>query len=86
MTDAVKPECAAVLGGISAYLDGELESTACDAIERHCQTCASCAEVVQGLRETIGLCRGVAVAPIPETVRQKAQASISELLKGDARR
>lgn len=86
MTDTVSPECAKVLGGISAYLDGELETTECDAIEAHCQTCASCAAVVKGLRETIGLCRGAAVVPIPDSVRQKAQASISELLKGDARR
>ena len=81
MTDAVNSECAAVLGGISAYLDGELEATECDAIERHCQTCASCAAVVKGLRDTIGLCRGVAVASIPDSVRERAQASISELLK-----
>ena len=81
MKDAVSPECAAVLGGISAYLDGELETTACDAIERHCQTCPSCAKVVEGLRETIGLCRGVALAPIPDEIRDKAQASISALLK-----
>jgi anti-sigma factor RsiW len=81
MTGAVSPECAAVLGGISAYLDGELETTECDAIERHCQACSSCAAVIQGLRDTIGLCRGVAVAPIPESVREKAQASISALLK-----
>jgi anti-sigma factor RsiW len=83
MTDAVSPECAAVLGGISAYLDGELETTACDAIERHCGTCPSCAAVVQSLRDTLGLCRDASVAPIPESVRQKAQASISELLKMD---
>jgi anti-sigma factor RsiW len=81
MKSAVSPECAAVLGGISAYLDGELETTACDAIERHCQTCPSCAKTVEGLRETIGLCRGAALAPIPEDVREKARASISALLK-----
>ena len=81
MTDAVKPECAAVLGGISAYLDGELEATECDAIEAHYRTCAECAEVVAGLRETIGLCRGAVVAELPEPVKAKAQASITRLLQ-----
>lgn len=81
MTGAVSPECAAVLAGISAYLDGELETTACDAIERHCRTCPDCATLVEGLRETVGLCRGVGLAPIPGEVRAKAQASISALLK-----
>jgi anti-sigma factor RsiW len=80
MTSADRPECAAVLGGISAYLDGELEATECDAIERHCQTCESCASIVQGLRDTIGLCRG-AVVPLPAPVKQRAQASIRALLK-----
>ena len=35
----------------------------------------------EGLRETIGLCRGAAVAELPDTVKEKAQASISALLK-----
>lgn len=81
MTDAMKPECAAVLGGISAYLDGELESTECDVIEQHCQTCADCAAVVKGLRDTIGLCRGAVVAELPAPVKAKAQASIARLLQ-----
>lgn len=81
MTDAGKPECAAVLGGISAYLDGELEATECDAIDAHCRTCADCAAVVEGLRATIGLCRGAVVAELPEPVKAKAQASIARLLQ-----
>jgi len=81
MTEAAGPECATVLGGISGYLDGELEQTECDVIERHCQVCARCAAVVRGLRETIGLCRGAVLVPIPEAVRRKAQSSIRELLK-----
>ena len=55
--------CKEVLANISGYLDGELETTACDAIERHCQECASCAALVNGLRETVGLCRQAATAP-----------------------
>lgn len=81
MTSASRPECAAVLGGISAYLDGELGATECDAIERHCQTCEHCASIIQGLRDTIGLCRGAAVLSLPAPVRQRAQASIRALLK-----
>lgn len=81
MTDVPNPECAAVLGGISAYLDGELETTECEAIERHCQACASCAAVIAGLRDTIGLCRGAVVEELPDVVRRKAQDSIAQLLK-----
>jgi len=81
MTQAVSPECRAILAGISAYLDGELETSACDAIERHCETCPSCARAVDGLRETIGLCRGAARVPIPADTRDKARARIRALLK-----
>ena len=42
--------CKEVLANISGYLDGELDTTACDAIERHCLECASCAALVNGLR------------------------------------
>ena len=73
-------DCKAILANISAYLDGELESTACDAIERHCQGCPTCAALVNGLRDTIGLCRQAASVPLPETVRQRARASVRHLL------
>lgn len=81
MSNAPTPECESVLRGISAYLDGELPGTECEAIEKHCATCPSCAEVVQELRETIGLCRSAATVPIPAAVRDRARASIASLLK-----
>lgn len=87
MTDApLTPECAAIMEGISAYLDGELERTECATIERHCAVCPRCAEVVEALQRTVGLCRGVADAPLPEHVRARAQASIRELLRSAERR
>ncbi len=79
MTQA-SAECREILSGISAYLDGELDTTACDAIERHCSTCPPCASVIAGLRETVGLCRGAAAAPLPEPVKARARESIRRLL------
>jgi anti-sigma factor RsiW len=78
---AQQATCESVLRGISAYLDGELARTDCDVIERHCQACEPCAKVVESLRATIGLCRAAAAVPIPDAVRQKAQASVKELLR-----
>ena len=69
-----------LLTSISGYLDGELETTACEAIEQHCQQCPSCEAFVSGLRETIGLCRQVGSVPLPDTVRQRARESIRQLL------
>jgi len=81
MTESSKTDCHTILAGISAYLDGELETTACDAIERHCQECPRCAALVTGLRDIVGLCRQAASVPLPESVRQRARASVRRLLE-----
>lgn len=78
-------DCTAILRNISAYLDGELEATACAAIEAHCATCPRCAPLVEGLRRTVGLCRDAASAPLPEDVRARARESVRRLLDDDAR-
>jgi len=85
MSDEMNAECSAMLAGISAYLDGDLDTTACEAIEQHCLNCPRCAAVVGGLRETIGLCREAGSAPLPDAVRQRAKASIERLLASENR-
>lgn len=82
MTEPLDAGCRDVLTRISAYLDGELDAPACDDIERHCATCPSCAAVVQGLRETMGLCRQAATLPLPAGVRQRARDRVRALLDG----
>jgi anti-sigma factor RsiW len=77
--------CNEVLAHISSYLDGELDTTACDAIERHCLACPSCAALVNGLRQTVGLCRQAATVPLPDTVRQRARESVRRLLDQHAK-
>lgn len=72
--------CQTILANISGYLDGELEATACDRIEQHCRDCASCAALVAGLRDTVGLCRDAGSRELPENVRRRAQASVRRLL------
>lgn len=72
--------CRDVLANISGYLDGELDTTACAAIERHCLACPRCAELVNGLRETVGLCREAATLPLPDAVRRRAIESVRQLL------
>lgn len=83
MSQDVNVGCSAMLAGISAYLDGDLDPTACQAIERHCRDCSRCAELVEGLRATIGLCREAGSTPLPEAVRRRAKASIERLLASE---
>ena len=72
--------CRDVLSNISAFLDGDLDATACDAIERHRLGCPACAALIQGLRETVGLCRQAATTPLPDAVRRRALDSVRHLL------
>ena len=85
MSDAGIGECAAILAGISAYLDAEADAATCEAIQRHCRHCAKCATLVEGLRETIGLCREAGSAPLPDAVRRRAKAGIERLLAAEKR-
>jgi anti-sigma factor RsiW len=80
---ALSAECRRVLVSVSAYLDGDLERTACDSIETHCRQCSRCADIVAGLRETVGLCRQAGSTPVPEAVRQRALASVRRLLDAE---
>ena len=73
-------DCQAVLSNISGYLDGELDATACDAIEQHCPKCARCHALVSGLRATVGLCRDAGSRPLPDAVRERARESVRRLL------
>lgn len=82
MTEPSRQDCAAILASISAFLDGELEATACAAIEEHCARCPRCAPVVEGLRRTVGLCREAGTVPLPDAVLQRARASVRRLLDG----
>lgn len=75
-------ECRQVLASVSAYLEGDLDATACDSIEAHSRACAGCADVIAGLRETVGLCRQAGSTPVPEAVRQRARARVRRLLDG----
>jgi anti-sigma factor RsiW len=80
MTESTSRECQEIVAGIAAYLDGEIDAAACNAIEGHCRNCERCAALVRGLRETVGLCRQAASAPLPESVRQRARDSVRRLL------
>jgi anti-sigma factor RsiW len=83
MTTPLSAECRQVLASVSAYLDGDLDASDCQSIETHCRECAHCADVIAGLRETVGLCRKAGSAPVPEAVRQRARASVRRLLEGE---
>lgn len=73
-------ECRNILAEVSAYLDGDLDQTACDAVEEHCASCATCAELIEGLKKTVGLCRRLGTTPLPPAVLDRARESVRRLL------
>lgn len=79
-------DCQRILSRISAYIDGDLDETACARIVQHCDTCPRCATVVEGLRKTVGVCREAGSAPLPEPVRQRAHAAVRKLLDTEGER
>ena len=83
MTTALSAECRRLLASVSAYLDGDLDASSCESIETHCASCAACADLVAGLRETVGLCRQAGSVPVPESVRRRARARVRRLLDAD---
>ena len=83
MSEVPDAGCRELLMHISAYLDGELDAMECAAIERHCADCPHCADVVEGLRRTIALCRETGAAPLPPMVREIARQSVRRLLAAD---
>jgi len=72
--------CREMFNRVSAYLDGELPAAECREIERHCQGCDRCAEFIDSLRHTVGLCREAGQRPLPADVRSRAKARIRELM------
>lgn len=72
--------CRHTFAEVEAYLDGDLDQDACRRLEEHAARCSVCADTVQRLRRTIGICRDAGRAPLPESVRQRARDAVRRLL------
>ena len=66
------PECRNLLGSISDYLDGELQTDLCREIERHLLECQDCRVVVDTIKKTISLYHtSGSASEVPEGVRER---------------
>lgn len=78
-----RKECRHLLESLSEYVDGSLDDTLCQEIERHMEGCENCRIVVDTLRKTIYLYHATAASPeVPEDVRARLyrRLNLSELL------
>jgi anti-sigma factor RsiW len=72
--------CRAVLLEFSKYLDGEQSRASCRRIERHLQSCVSCATATAQLRTLVASCRQMKKQPLPDDVRARAVRRVKALL------
>ena len=63
--------CQRLLGQLSDYVDGELERTMCEEIERHLADCQNCRVVVDTLGKTVALYRAQGQDPVPGDVQER---------------
>jgi anti-sigma factor RsiW len=73
--------CRDLILQISAHLDGELSAERAALLERHLAECVCCTELADSLRRAVAICRASGESRLPEDVRTRARARISELLE-----
>ena len=76
MSDHDRSACHNLLGGLSAYLDGEAEEALCQEIERHMAGCENCRVVVDTLAKTVHLYRERGHTPLPDDARKRLYAAL----------
>lgn len=55
--------CPDIAASYSQYLEGELDGSACEALQAHVEGCTSCAAACAVLRQTVAVCRTMADPP-----------------------
>lgn len=73
MVESVQPNCEALLGSLSEYVDGELGAELCLEIEKHIAECDNCRIVVDTIRKTVDLVHTTNEPRpgVPEEVRER---------------
>jgi len=73
--------CQHLLGDLSDYLDSEVSAELCAEIEEHMDGCDNCQVVIDTLRKTIVLYRGMPQPNMPDGVRQRLYKALDLDLK-----
>ena len=70
-------KCEEYIGGLADYIDGDVDPSLCEEIERHIGQCKNCRIMVDTMRQTVQLCREGKPEPLPEALEQR----LNSLLK-----
>lgn len=63
--------CHDLLRSLSDYVDGTLDQSICDEIEKHMSDCEHCQIVIDTLRKTVELYRMLPAPPLPDDVHER---------------
>ena len=73
--------CLEIFEKLSEYIDGELDHTTCEEIERHAKNCVACFSCMETLKKTVALCKNAQEQPVPQEFSKKLQEIIQNLPK-----
>jgi RNA polymerase sigma-70 factor (ECF subfamily) len=73
--------CAGIATTFSRYLEGEIGPEACATMQKHVDTCTSCATVCEGLRRTVSMCREAGNAPFSEELQAQVRSALEQALR-----
>ncbi len=68
--------CKEVFAMLSQYLDLELPSDDCQAIEEHLAGCAPCMEFLESLKKTVKLCHECQPSTVPAPLTPEARREL----------
>jgi anti-sigma factor RsiW len=72
--------CKGVVRELSEYLDGNLDPTLAQELNRHLEHCDDCRVVVDTTRKTIEIYCNTEPLPLPPDVRQRLHRALAEKL------
>jgi anti-sigma factor RsiW len=77
-------DCRHLLGDLSDYVDGQASAALCAEIERHLADCTNCRVVIDTLRQTVKLYRGLPGPALPPGARERLYHSLDlgQFLRG----
>ena len=77
--------CLDMFEKLSEYIDGEVDASTCNEIEKHIDNCVSCKICLATLKQTVSLCKEVKQSPVPADVSKRINQLIKDLQREHAK-
>lgn len=74
------PGCPDVVALFSRYLEGDIGTAECNAMQAHVASCTSCTAACESLKQTLALCRTESRGPVPLDVQELVRRALRETI------